>query len=186
VAGAGPQAVFAFWMVLLAAVAAWESKLPIEGVAETAKAKLAELSEIREALEAESELMASAGVTDLQGLMATPNLALGASDVGGSARYEQARQLLSQTSDDPMARLLLVRRIGCIYCQSQRHGFQAYNPTVQKSAALYDVLLHGTIQPLVGRDIRAPKRKVTSRMVEMAYDADQVLKDQGVEIPLYW
>ena len=59
-------------------------------------------------------------------LMATPNLAFGASaDVGGTSRYDVTRAVLTEASDDPMTRLLLVRRIGCIYCQSQRHGYQA-------------------------------------------------------------
>ena len=57
---------------------------------------------------------------------------------------------------------------------------------VQRTAALYDVLLYGEVLPLTGKDIKAPKRVVTSRMVQMANDADKILQEQGVEIPLFW
>jgi hypothetical protein len=40
-AGVGPQQVFAFWLVLIAAQAAWESKLNVPAVAAQATTKLA-------------------------------------------------------------------------------------------------------------------------------------------------
>ena len=45
--GSGPQATFAFWMVMVAAIAAWEAKLPVPTVTDQAKAKLKELDELR-------------------------------------------------------------------------------------------------------------------------------------------
>ena len=74
--------------------------------------------------------------------------------------------------------------------QAQRHGFQAYNPFVQRSAALQDILLHGRLLPLSGRDIKAATmangRPVESRIIKMANDADPIMKEAGVEIPLFW
>ena len=98
---------------------------------------------------------------------------------------------LEELEPEPEAALALVRRLGCTYCQASRHGFKAYNPAVQHLAALHDVLLYGQLQPLLGQDIRARPRggleKVyDSQMVQVAYEADTVLKNAGFEIPLFW
>ena len=165
---------------MIAAVAAWEVKLPVAAVEAQARQKLSELNEIRSVVEADEALMKSCGVWPLNRLMALPDLS------SEPAANAQARELLSQLVVDPEERLLVTRRAGCTYCQAQRHGFQAYNPMVQRTAALYDVLLHGQMQSMVACDIKSPPSQVTSPMIQMAYDADPILKEAGVEIPLFW
>lgn len=186
--GNGPQATFAFWMVLLAAMAAWEAKLPVEGVGEQAKAKLAELQTLRVALEGDAALMEAGGIAPLQALFELPDMSmqLGYSMVG-KAEHEAARAKLAEVAPDAVDRLLVLRRVGCVACQAQRHGFQAYNPMTQRAAALHDILLHGALQPLSSVDIQAPERtSYSSRMIKMARDAQPFLDDQNLEIPLFW
>ena len=102
--------------------------------------------------------------------------------------HPQVVAMLQKLEPDRTRALAVVRRIGCAYCQAQRHGFQAYNPAVQQLAALYDVLLRGEIAislctkcmhpppsiyrydvllrgeiaPLVAQDIAAPPREVSA------------------------
>jgi len=177
--------VYAFWVVTAAAMAAWEKNLNVAAVAGQARQKLGELGQIRDTLEANAGLMDACGLTPLLPLFSLPNLA----NVSGTitpADMAAARAALSDVEPDPTAALGLIRRIGCTYCQAQRHGFQAYNPLVQQSAALTDVLLYGAIVPLEGREIQAPKREISSRMVQIANDADEAMRQANVEIPLFW
>ena len=180
-AGTTPMQIFAFWFVTLAAISAWEAKLPIESVADQAKSKLAELGAVRAAVEGDTRLMGAAGIDLLAPFFALPNMMLAT-----AAERDAARSKLNSMSLEPAEALALVRRIGCAYCQAQRHSFQAYNPMVAHASALYDTLLYGEPQPLLSRDINAPPREITSRMVKMAYDADPILKAANVEIPLFW
>jgi len=183
--GTTPMAAFAFWFVTLAAMAAWESKLNVPSVAEQATAKLAELGAVRDAIESEAAgtAVAESGILDLAPLFALPNPAAAAPTSGA---YSNARKALDSADADAISRLALVRRIGCTYCQASRHGFKAYNPMVQHAAALYDVLLYGAPRTLSGVDIRGTPRQPTSQMVLMANDADKVLEQANVDIPLFW
>ena len=61
-----------------------------------------------------------------------------------------------------------------------------WQPMVVQTAALYDVLLYGAVQPLEGREIKAPQRPIQSQMVQMAYDADEIIQEQNIQIPLFW
>jgi len=184
-AGSSPEAIFAFWMVVLAAVTAWEVKLPLASIEQQARQKLAELAEIRSALEGDDNLMQSAGLRPLDSLAALSDVGNGSGCLG-PAEEAKARDLLLNIDTDPEQRLATVRRIGCTYCQAQRHGFQAYNPVVQRMAALYDVLLYGEVKPLVACDIQAPPRTASSKMVQVANDADTILQESGIDIPLFW
>lgn len=104
-----------------------------------------------------------------------------------TAAVERARLQLTQTEPDPLKAQALIRRIGCTYCQAQRHGFQAYNPLVQQLAALADALQYGKLQTMLpGYDIKAAPRQVSSKMVQIANDADEALRQANVEIPLFW
>ena len=83
--------------------------------------------------------------------------------------------------------LKVVRRLGCLSCQLQRHAFQAYNPLVQKATALYDVLQYGAPQPFVAprtapADAVPPEPNPTSNLIRLAYDAD------SLELPpqIFW
>jgi len=182
--GATPMAAFAFWFVTIAAMSAWEAKLNVAAVADQAKDKLQELSIVRAIIESDaSPHVQESGVASLAPLLALQNLAAAEP---ASGQYDMARRKLGDIASDPLEALALVRRIGCTYCQASRHGFKAYNPAVQHMAALYDVLLYGELQPLIGRDIRAPRRQLASQMVQMANDADKVLETAGVQIPLFW
>ena len=184
-AGSTPLAIFAFWLVVLAAVAAWEVKLSVPAVEAQATQKLQELSQIRSALESDDSLMSRAGIAPLIPLAALPDmssLALGSPSNDAS----HAAALLAEAGADAQQQLAIVRRIGCTYCQAQRHGFQAYNAMVQRMAALHDVLLYGERKPLDAVDIQAPPRSPSSAMVKMANDADAMLQEQGIDIPLFW
>lgn len=147
--------------------------------------KLQELSQIRSALESDDSLMSRAGIAPLVPLAALPDmssLALGSPSNDAS----HAAALLAEAGADAQQQLAIVRRIGCTYCQAQRHGFQAYNAMVQRMAALHDVLLYGERKPLDAVDIQAPPRSPSSAMVKMANDADAMLQEQGIDIPLFW
>lgn len=63
---------------------------------------------------------------------------------------------------------------------------QAYNPATQRIAMLYDFLFHGEAQPLHAVDLERPSRTVTSTFVKVANEAEPLMKDTGVDIPLFW
>jgi hypothetical protein len=182
--GDTPMAAFAFWFVTIAAMSAWKAKLNVAAVADQAQNKLRELAAVRAVIES-APFAADSGITALAALLELPNPAM------GNEPPETARRLLAELEPEPEAALALVRRLGCTYCQASRHGFKAYNPAVQHLAALHDVLLYGQLQPLLGQDIRArprggPEKVYDSQMVQVAYEADTVLKNAGFEIPLFW
>ena len=187
--GSTPSAIFAFWMVLIAAVAAWEVKLPVESAAAQAKEKIGQLTEIRTILEGNSDIMGIGYVHPVQQLMSTADMIdpqTGKMRTDADANVKESQALLTSLSPDRLDQILTIRRLGCLYCQAQRHGFQAYNPMVQRTAALYDVLMHGKPQPLAAVDIKSPIREYTSTMTKMSQQAEGILRDQGVEIPLFW
>ena len=162
-------------------------KLPVESAAAQAKEKIGQLTEIRTILEGNSDIMGIGYVHPVQQLastadMTTPNRE-DATDADANVKESQA--LLTSLSPDRLDQILTIRRLGCLYCQAQRHGFQAYNPMVQRTAALYDVLMHGKPQPLAAVDIKSPIREYTSTMTKMSAGGG-ILRDQGVEIPLFW
>jgi len=230
-AGDDAPAIFAFWMVLIAAMAAWEVKLGVASVETQAREKIGQLSELRSAVESDAQLLEAGGITPIHLLMADSD-AIDADT--GALRTElnaKARALLDEYAPTPAAKTQITRKIGCAYCQCQRHGFQAYNPMVQRTAALYDILTHGELQPLYAVDIKvrttplcflpcslSPSRatafsgspgtpppsltacaararlapsqstpkEVTSRLVKMANEAQSILDEQGIEVPLFW
>lgn len=196
-AGETPLDVFAFWMVLLAAIAAWEQKLSIASVEGQAREKLGQLNELRVALEADAPTLEFGGVAPLHLLLAESDLLdvasgelrMGISESDDELRvslHKAAATKLDELAPSPAERLAIVRRVGCLYCQAQRHGYQAYNPMVQRTAALYDVLYRGAPQPLDAVDIAQKERPLTSNLVRMAKDAENVMRENGVEIPLFW
>ena len=87
-AGEAPLEVFAFWLVVRSAAAAWREKLGQVEVAELAQAKLGELVEVAEALEADAALVARGCLAGLPQL-----LALGEE---GPPPTNQARDSLAQ------------------------------------------------------------------------------------------
>ena len=76
--------------------------------------------------------------------------------------------------------------MGCLYAQAVRHSYSAYQPLVQRAAAMYDVLLYGELMPLNAVDIKSKPRETESGFVKMARAADPIFEQQGVEIPLFW
>jgi len=179
-AGSTAPQVFAFWMVILAAIAAWESKLSIPSASAMAKAKLEELATVVGALEKSPGLLESAGVGHLNTLLALPNLALPGAD---AAEAKAAFASLGLGEEEAAQ---LVRKLGCLSCQATRHAFQAYNPFVQKSAGLFDVLLLGSLQPLTAPDIALPERtEYTSNLVRLAEEADK-MDNSKRSVELYW
>jgi len=178
-AGSTSAQAFAFWLVMVAAVAAWESKLSVPSVAGMAKGKLAELAEVLSALEDSPQFLENSGVGQLGVLLGMPNQVLPGADT------QQARGVIDSLglTADELAQL--TRRLGCVSCQASRHAFQAYNPLVQKSAAMYDVLLYGSLQPLNAPDIASPERtEYTSNLIKIAEDADKQFPEREVEI--FW
>lgn len=136
-AGESTIQIFAFWVVLCAAIAAWESKVAVPGVLDLAKAKLKELDEVLVALAGPAGLMEQADLVHMNAMVALPNQMLPASDPAAARGALQATGLTEEEQQQ------LIRKLGCLYCQASRHAFQAYNPFVQKTAALHDVLLFG-------------------------------------------
>lgn len=180
--GTAPQ-LFGFWVVLLAAVSAWESKLGAVGTAGLAEAKLEELAEIRDVLETPG-LARAGGYDKLTALLRSlPNYS-NSSGLLLPGQEPLARARLDELEPDPALQLSVVRAMGCLSCLAQRHGFQAYNPLAQQAAALYDVLLRGRAAPLEGQDTRSPAREVSSRLVQMANDADGTVAPEVVG--LWW
>jgi hypothetical protein len=189
--GETPSEIFAFWFVLKAAEAAWENKAAENAdLAQQAGQRLGDLAEVRGVLES-GELLDRAGAREVNELLKLPDLSgyslLGQGDgpeVRAAAGEAAAR--LAELAETDADRLLVVRRMGCLYMQATRHSYQAYQPLVQRSAALYDVLLHGKLMPLASVDIASKPREPQSESIKMAYRADEILKQQGVEIPLFW
>jgi hypothetical protein len=186
--GSTPAEFFAFWFVTVAAIAAWESKLKVQAVAAKATAKLQELEFVRSAIEEEGagRFRDESGVGVLAPLIRLPNLAF--ADPASGA-FQTARATLEEIAPESTEALALVRRVGCMYCQAQRQKYKAYQPLVEKTAALYDVLLRGGLKRLEPVDTKMPERDLTksdSLMVQTSMQADKTLKRDGNVIPLYW
>jgi len=130
-AGSSPEAIFAFWMVVLAAVTAWEVKLPLASIEQQARQKLAELAEIRSALEGDDNLMQSAGLRPLDSLAALSDVKwLGV--LGSGRRSEGSRSIAqyrhrsgAEVGDRPTHRLHLLP------------GSKAWLPSVQPCSAAH-------------------------------------------------
>ena len=126
-AGGQPIQIFAFWLVVVAAMAAWESKLATPSTSAMAQAKIAELAEVRDALEGRDSLVEAGALGELLPLLQLADVRSGVS--GPAYRPpDSLAQLVAETlpkgEEDS---LKVVRRLGCLSCQLQRHAFQAYN-----------------------------------------------------------
>jgi len=180
-AGQTGAQVFAFWVVLCAAIAAWESKLEVPSLVDMARNKLRELGEVLGAVEAEEGRMEDARLVELNKLLAVPNQAL------PDAQPQDARAALQAIGLDSEGQQRLIRKLGCLSCQASRHSFQAYNPLVQKTSALYDVLVYGSVQWLSAPDIQQPERSgYTSNLVKIAVEAEDFAVSEGGSVQLYW
>lgn len=180
-AGQTGTQVFAFWVVVVSAISAWEAKLLVPSVTGMAQGKLDELAEVLGALEAAPGLLASAQLDQLNTLVASPNQAM------ADAAVADATGALAGLGLDDDAAAELLRKLGCLSCQASRHAFQAYNPFVQKTAALYDVLRYGRVQPLSPVDIKQPPRaEYTSNLVKLAVDAEEFAVSQDTSVELFW
>lgn len=126
-AGGAPQQRLAFWAVTSAAIAAWESKIDLPSVTDLAKYRLGELGRVREAIESDAGLLASAGVGALAPLVRWRLPAEGASD---EANMLQAKATLAGMAPlDAEARTALLRFIGCLREQCNRHSYQVRRHT---------------------------------------------------------
>jgi len=177
-AGSKPLEVFAFWLVVRSAAAAWRLKLGMESVAELAEQKLKELSEVAEAIEAQPEAsMARRSLGQLPQLLAIGDIIV--------PEAASARAQLAAIEPEPEAQLRLLRGAGCVACACQRHAFEAYNPMVRQAAGVYDTLLYGEPRGIEGQDIASPKREgFESRLVQMAFEADASLPKEYRQ--LFW
>mmetsp|Transcript_123199 Transcript_123199/g.223936 ORF Transcript_123199/g.223936 Transcript_123199/m.223936 type:complete len:608 (-) Transcript_123199:180-2003(-) len=209
-AGDGPLAVFAFWFVLQAAIAAWDEKLTIARRADDqngrgmAKQRLEELGQLQGAILSSPVLLERGDIEKLNGLLAVPNLAyqfgtekdaktFEAYRTGSKfqlrrrmmARYpdynatteeedleyfkkvmekakpkpgdnEGARKKLEELAPEPQEKMLLLRRLGCLALQADRHRFKQFNPLMRRATALYDVLLYGQVRYLDPVDLKEP------------------------------
>ena len=140
------------------------------------------------AIESDEALLAKGGIAPMHTLFADSDMIDPETGMVRTAVNVNARAIFeSVAGGDPLERLRVIRRIGCTCCQAQRHGYQAYNPFVSRAAALYDILLYGSLQPLNPVDTQQPQADVEAvRMVAVAYEADAIMEDAGVEIPLFW
>ena len=173
-----PAQVFAFWLVVRSAAAAWRLKLGMDSVAELAEQKLKELSEVAEAIEAQPEAsMARRSLGQLPQLLAIGDIIVPAA--------ASARTQLAAIEPEAEAQLRLLRAAGCVACACQRHAFEAYNPMVRQAAGVYDTLLYGEPRGIEGQDIASPKREgFESRLVQMAFEADASLPKEYRQ--LFW
>jgi hypothetical protein len=76
-----------------------------------------------------------------------------------------------------------------MYCQAQRQSYNAYNPFVQQTAALYDVLLRNELKGLDPVDTMKPPTDLTksdSGLVRIAAESEKMMREAKVEIPLFW
>jgi len=179
-AGTTPTQIFSFWLVVVSALAAWESKIGMPSLREVVEARMADLFEVRDTIESRENLIAGGGLSGLAELVRLPSM------WAPDADFAQARELMrSVVGVDEAAQLLLIRRIGCIHCQLQRHSAQSYAPMVQKMSGLQDVLLGGEPRYLVLEGTGKPPRAAPfkSRLVQLAYDADRALGDEHIIIP---
>ena len=186
-AGEAPLEVFAFWLVVRSAAAAWRDKLGQEEVAELASAKLGELVEVAEALEADAALVARGGLVGLPQMLA---LGEQGPPPAQAARGALAQLVAADGGDDDggaeEAALRVTRRLGCVAAACQRHAYQSYNPMVLHAASVYDVLLTGAAKQMdTSVDIAyAAKADRQSRLIEMAYEADGTMPPEAMQ--LYW
>ena len=173
-----PSQVFAFWLVVRSAAAAWRLKLGMESVAELAEQKLKELSEVADAIEAQPEAsMARRSLGQLPQLLAIGDIIV--------PEAASARAQLAAIEPEAEAQLRLLRAAGCVACACQRHAFEAYNPMVRQAAGVYDTLLYGEPRGIEGQDIASPKREgFESRLVQMAFEADASLPKEYRQ--LFW
>ena len=99
----------------------------------------------------------------------------------------EVRALITDAGLSESESTLLIRRLGCLGVQLQRHSYQAYNPVVEKIQALYDIILHGTLQPLESVPIHLPPRApgtYKSGLMRLSEEYDDVLDEVGRE--LHW
>lgn len=73
-AGATPQQFFAFWLVTIAAMAAWDVRLSNPSTEAEANAKLQQLMQVRDTVEGAVELASESGITLLAPLIAASRL----------------------------------------------------------------------------------------------------------------
>jgi len=190
VAAAGNTApqIFCFWLVILAAIAAWESKLGVPTVTEMARAKIEELSEVRSLIEERPSLMEQGGIGELVPLLRLPPIDYEAWDTLPPAERLPYEEALSQIGD-PDERELLLRRLGCIHCQCQRHAVQAYEPITTRVAMLQDVLLFGICQPIELEETNAPTQEekgfYNSYLVQLEAESEEMVRED-IGVQLYW
>lgn len=182
-AGSSSRQIFSFWLVVVSAIAAWETKLRVQSVAEMASARIADLAEILDILEERKPMMEKGMLTPLLAFRTLPNFWEPGADLN------QARTLLQSVASDEAEQQLIIRRIGCIHNQLQRHAFQAYQPMILKWSALHDVLTLGSPLSIQAEDIEdAPSDKdapYSSTLMQMAAEAEKNL-DDDFERPLFF
>jgi hypothetical protein len=120
-AGGAPQQRLGFWFVTSAAISAWESKLEVPSVAGQARQKLVELGSVRDALEADSSFLVSAGVDVL-----APLVRAQLTHPLDHVRYapQATAAINAMPAMDEEARTRLLRKIGCLREQCSRHAYQ--------------------------------------------------------------
>ena len=77
-----------------------------------------------------------------------------------------------------------------MYCQAQIQSFNAYQPFVRKSAALYDVLLRNEViaylDPVDTLKPESDLSKSESEIVKISESARPIMKEMEVDVPLFW
>ena len=99
----------------------------------------------------------------------------------------EVRNLIVDAGLNELESTLLLRRLGCLGVQLHRHSYQAYNPVVQKIQAVYDLILHGALQPLETVPIHSLPREpgtYKSGLMRLSEEYDDLLDEVGCE--LYW
>jgi len=144
-----------------------------------------ELDEVRSYIEESPQLMQMSNIGLLARLLRLSDPSLTGADTEASLR--EVRTIVSDASLSESEVTLLLRRLGCLGVQLQRHSYQAYNPVVEKIQAIYDLMLHGELQPLETVPIHLTPREpgtYQSGLMRLSEEYDDVLDEVGRE--LYW
>mmetsp|Transcript_5172 Transcript_5172/g.8692 ORF Transcript_5172/g.8692 Transcript_5172/m.8692 type:complete len:395 (+) Transcript_5172:33-1217(+) len=178
-AGSSARQIFCFWLVICSAISAWEKRRLLDPTNSIPADKIIELTQIRDVIEGRETLVQQAGLELLAPLLRLPSMD------NGQANFEQARDALQELVSSEEERERLLRRLGCIHCQLQRHAYQAYAPMTAQVAALYDVLLYGAPQLLETEEIFSPPRTdYTSTLVKITEESGYVFEENGMQ--LFW
>jgi hypothetical protein len=168
-------------MVVQSSTSAWESKLGDAQWGIVAPKQLEILCTLTAGLEEgeEPEMLNATGIPLLSSLVSLPSLEYQFKEkwnevwnFSGPRTDETTTRLANEklqrifdefAGEDPLQRLLWIRRLGCLHIQLERHNLQNYGKFMQRVVAMYDVLFRGSVQLTEIPDIQEPDSDFDTR-----------------------